>query len=40
MDGKQFRFNDIVPIAITNPVNSEQYICTVSADANGYTWLL
>lgn len=32
--------NDIVPVVISNPTNNDAFTVIVSADVNGYTWLL
>jgi hypothetical protein len=38
IDQKNFKFNDIVPLVITDPTNSTTYNVIVNADVNGYTW--
>lgn len=40
IDQKQFVLNDIVPITIDNPSNDEAYTVIISADVNGYTWIV
>ena len=38
IDAKKFVFNDIRSIIIPSPTNSSQYLVTIQADVNGYTY--
>jgi len=32
--------NDIIPITVANPTNEQAYTVIISADVNGYTFLV
>lgn len=38
MDTKGFVFNDIRPIIIPTPSNSNEYLVTITGDINGFTY--
>jgi len=38
MDTKNFMFNDIRPLVVPNPSNSNEYLVTITGDVNGFTY--
>ena len=38
VDQKGFRFNDILPLVVPSPQNSQAYSVIIQTDVNGYTY--